>query len=463
MPTNVNQNIQGRTDMVRALRELQAYLGQPVSKAIDDQAVGQQIIKLQRYMSTVPASTSSGFKFDPAKIESYIADHSLARAIIELQNAANTIDLSLFINLTLSTTARVAAGYSAMQAGTRDALWALNGSSVDRGTDESASPKGSQYRLSVAEFIAREMRADGIAAGANNWYGISGNNYADYRDRDDRILSTGSATAFVTAVPCQGGAELEFPTATGTFRFTPQENTSTAEIYYQDSTAGRSFSWSVDGGPATTITTTGLNTIAKATIPLGAVGPHVIELAWVAGFVRIYGIDCKDNTRKEITVRQWATAGGSVSSMNDNTGSPSSGRPRQIQLYTPDFMLGDIGLPNTWRAPAVSVATAKSQAEAYIDMLQAANVDFMFMVPPFDSGSAGNTANQQAYIDAVLDSCIAKGCSAFNLRAATNWTSKAASDAAGFTIASDALHKTIAGQANTAALLKPGLRFAMRA
>lgn len=371
------------------------------------------------------------------------------------------IGLPYWINLTPVTTTRIKAGYQAMQAGTRNSVWAWTGSSVDRGVDEGAVPYNSQYPLSVAEQQAILNRADGIASGANNWYGISGNNFADYMARDSRVSATGSATSGVTSVPCQGGSEMEFPTAAGTFSFTPQQNTNTADIYYQDSTAGRAFTWSVDGGSATTITTTGANTIVKLTIPLGSVGAHTVQLAWSAGFVRIYGIDCYDNTRKEITIRQWATSGGTVSGMIDNTGTPSSGRLRQLALFPPDVVMGDIGVVNSWRAVGVSVATVKTQAETYIDAIKAANADFIFVVPPFDSGSAGNTANQQAYIDAIIASCSAKGCAVFNLRSMPGWTSKAASDAAGFTVSNDAVHKTIAGQASTAALLRPGLRYAM--
>jgi hypothetical protein len=349
--------------------------------------------------------------------------------------SAGRAGLPGWINLTPATTSRILAGYQAMQAGTRNMVPALTGSSVDRGVDETASPYNSQYPLSLAEQLAIIFRADGIASGANNWYGISGNNFADYMSRDSRCAATGSATSGVTSVPCQGGSELEFPTAAGTFSFTPQQNTNTADIYYQDSTAGRAFTWAVDGGSTTTITTTGANTIVKLTIALGSVGAHTIQLAWSAGFVRIYGIDCYDNTRKEITIRQWATSGGTVSGMIDNTGTPSSGRLRQLALFPPDVVMGDIGVVNSWRAVGVSVATVKTQAETYIDAIKAANADFIFVV--------------------------SKGCGVFNLRSAAGWTSKAASDAAGYTVASDAVHKTIAGQASTAALMMPGLRYGM--
>jgi hypothetical protein len=368
-----------------------------------------------------------------------------------------------WINLTPATTMRMRAAFAAMQAGTRNMIQAVTGSSVDRGVDEGADPENSQYPLSIAEQLAARYRAAGIASGANNWYGISGTNFADYMKRDGRCAATGSATSGVTAVPCQGGSELEFPTAAGTFSFTPQDDTNFVELFYQDSTAGRAFNWNADGGSNTLITTAGLNTIARATGSTGSVAAHMINLSWSAGFVRIYGIDCTDATRKEITVRQWATSGGTVSDMITDTGTPSSGRLRQLALFPPDVVMGDIGLPNTWRAVGVSVATAKAQAETYIDAIHAAGSDFIFVVPPFDSGSVGNTANQQAYIDEVIASCLSKGCAVFNLRAMPNWTSKAASDAAGFTRSNDAIHKTIAGQADTAERMMPGMLYAMAA
>lgn len=369
--------------------------------------------------------------------------------------------LPYWINLSPATTSRIKAGYDAMLAGTRNMNIAWTGSSVDRGVDETASPYGSQYRLSVAEQLAAVFRADGIASGANNWYAISGASLNDYDIRDDRFTAAGTAAMGSSVV--KGGAGLSMSSATATMSFTPQGNVNTADIYTLQNSAfnGAQLQVLVDGVPTATITQDATNTIRKTTVPLGAVGPHTITINWVSGANALYGIDCYDNTRKEVTVRQWATSGGTMSGMIDNSGAPSAGRLRQIQLFPPDVIMGDIGVVNTWRAPAVSVATAKAQAETYIDAIQAAGADFIFVVPPFDSGSAGNTANQQAYIDAIIASCIAKGCAVFNLRAAPGWTSKAASDAAGYTVASDAVHKTIAGQASTAALLKDGMNYAL--
>jgi len=361
-------------------------------------------------------------------------------------------------NLTPATTTKILAGYAAMQAGTRNMNIAIMGDSTDRGTDETARPYNSQYPLSIAEQLAAMFRADGIASGANNWYGISGSNFNDYMIRDSRVSATGSTTAFGTAVVCQGGTEVEFPTATGTFSFTPQQNCTKADIYYQDSSAGRQFSWSVDGGAATTITTAGANTIAKTTVALGSLGAHTLKLAWVSGFVRIYGIDCYDDSRKEITFRQWGTSGGTTTTMIDNTGSPNAGRLQQLSLYPVDLAFGDCGIVNSWRNSR-SVANCQTDLNTLIDAVHTAGGDFIICIPPFDSSSTGLAAQQQSYVDMMYAVGAAKGCAVFDIRKA--WGSKAASDAAGYTSAADAVHPTTLGQANRAVNLKPILRYGM--
>jgi hypothetical protein len=454
----VNRTLTSRSDMIGAIRALQQYLGQPVCSQIDDQALGQQVVKLQKYLATVPdASQPSGFKLDPTTVRSNIADHSIPGAIVHLQAVAQGA-LPFFSGLSTATTTRMKAGYNAMIAGTRNMNIAIMGDSTERGVDETAVPYNSQYPLSAAEQLARLFRSSAMASGANNWYGISGNNFNDYMIRDSRVSATGSATAFNTAVPCQGGSELEFPTATGTFNFTPQQPVNTADIYYQDSAAGRQFSWAVDGGGATTITTTGVNTIVKLTIPLGAVGTHTIQLAWIAQFVRIYGIDAYDNTRKEVTIRQWGISGGTSSDMVLDTGTPSSGRLRQLALFPVDLAIGDMGLVNSWRNSR-SIANCQTDIAGIIAAVQAAGGDFIFCTPPFDSGSTGATASQQAYIDAVHTTVLAAGASVFNIRTALG--SKANSDALGYTSAADAVHWTIAGQAYRAGLILPALKFGM--
>jgi hypothetical protein len=73
--------------MIAAIRAMQIELGVAVCSGIDDQGLAQQIITLQKYLSTIPdAGQPSGYRFDPALVMSNIADHTIPRAIIQLQN-----------------------------------------------------------------------------------------------------------------------------------------------------------------------------------------------------------------------------------------------------------------------------------------------------------------------------------------------------------------------------------------
>ena len=90
MTTTVHRDITSDTDMIGAIRVLQAYLGRPVSTAIDDYSLQSEIIKIQTYLSTVVAAGQpSGFKFDPTKINKSIDDQYLSARLIQVQVAAD--------------------------------------------------------------------------------------------------------------------------------------------------------------------------------------------------------------------------------------------------------------------------------------------------------------------------------------------------------------------------------------
>lgn len=361
-------------------------------------------------------------------------------------------------NLTPATTTKILAAYQAMQAGTRDMNITVMGNSTDRGVDEGAVPYGSQYPLSVSEQIAMVFRSQSIPSGANNWYGISGNSLADYDSRDDRFSAGGTAAMGSTVI--QGGAGLSMSSATATASFTPQQPVSSCDVYTLQFSgfSGGTLGVSIDGGAATNIVQDATSTIRKTTFPAGAVASHAVAVNWVSGSNALYGIDCKDATRKEVTVRQWGTSGGTASGMIDNTGTPQAGRLNQLALYPADVVIGDFALVNSWRGN-VAVATVKAQVETLIDAIKAAGGDIIFTEPPFDSGSTGNTANQQQYVDVVNASCRAKGCAIFHTRQAL--VSKANSDALGYTRSNDAVHYAIAGQGWRAQRIVPFVRYGM--
>lgn len=362
------------------------------------------------------------------------------------------------LGLTRANTTKILAGRQAMLAGTRNMIGAANGDSIDRGVDETAIPYGSQYRLSICEQLAILFRNAGIAAGANNWFGVAGTSLGDFDLRDDRFMAAGTAAMGSSVV--QGGAGLSMSSATATMSFTPQENVNEVKFWSLQNSAfnGATLTTLKDGGALGTIVQDTSNTIRRTTQSLGSLGKPVITVNWTSGANALYGIECVDNTRKEISFRNWAQSGATVSQMVDNTGTPNAGRQNQMNLDPPDFVYGDGGMVNSWRN-GTAVATVQTQFDAWVNGVKAAGSDFIFVTPPFDAGVAGNTANQQQYVDMGIARTLALGGVVLDVR--KKWLSKANSDARGWTSAGDLVHKTIAGQADTAQMMYPLLRWAM--
>lgn len=360
-------------------------------------------------------------------------------------------------NLTRSNTSVVRSVY---QANTRNTVIALSGDSTMRGVDETASPYASQYFNGPPMQLATKFNSLGINAGANNLYGWCGTSMNDYILRDSRVAITGSVVT--GSFPCLGGAEFAL-TAAATLSFTPQDNTTTAEIYWKDAAAGVSWTWAVDGGSATTVNSLNNNSIRKTTISLGSAGAHTIVITWVSGNVRIYGIECYDDTagRKEITFRQWGISGATASAMIDNTGTPSSGRLTQLTVSPADLIISECGVVNSWRN-GTAVSTVETQLTTYVQAVKAAGSDFMFLAPPYDNGTSGATTSQDKYVAAMYRVALAQNVPLIDLR--RRWISFSYAVTQGWMVNTDNVHPTKNGYIDQAynVLLKP-IQFAIAA
>lgn len=357
-----------------------------------------------------------------------------------------------FVNINAATTANFKAAYLA-QAG--NVPIAFNGDSTERGVDETAIPYNSQYPNSGVQVLADMLQANGINAGSDNWYGHSGTSLADYVNRDARVAATGGTV--VGSVQCQGGASINFPTVASSWSYTSRKPCTTADIYWRDTGAGQTFSYSVDGGATTNITTSGTFQFVKTTIALGALGTHTILLSWVAGSPNIFGIDCQDATagRKEITLRQWAASGASSATLVGNTGAPNGGRLAHLAAFPPKLLIAECGV-NDWRT-SVSVATFKANMLTLINAAKAISCDFWFLTPPFDGGSAGLTANQNAYVAAMYELVASENVGLIDIRKL--WLSYANELASGLVGVGDFVHPTKAkGYPAQAALVYSALR-----
>lgn len=90
MPLTVHRHLNSYSDMVAAVRTIQAYLGRPVCNDIVRSDMQTEIIKLQQYLSTqAAAGQPSGFKWDPANVRKSIVNSNYPGAIIALEKAVD--------------------------------------------------------------------------------------------------------------------------------------------------------------------------------------------------------------------------------------------------------------------------------------------------------------------------------------------------------------------------------------
>jgi hypothetical protein len=330
---------------------------------------------------------------------------------------------------------------------------AFMGDSVIRGTDETASPYNTQFPNAGSVKLAALLNAAGINAGANSLFGCPALTIADLTTRDSRVSVTGATVA--GAVVVGGGQSISMPGA-GTLVFTPPGNVTKFDIWTYDDGATRTISWSVDGGGATNITTTGVAQAKKTTVSAGAAGVHALTLTWVTGSNHVLAIDAYDDTagRKEISVWNWGLPGASTTSLVLNTNAPQGGRLQAFTNYAPKLTIAECGLVNSWRN-SITVATSKANMLTQINTVRAAGSDFWFLTPPFDGGTTGLTGNQNAYVDSMYELAASEGVGLLDTRKIT----LSAANQTSLGITGDTIHPTIAvGHLAQAQLVYAGLR-----
>jgi hypothetical protein len=253
-----------------------------------------------------------------------------------------------------------------------------------------------QVLHSVPMQVAAKLQARGINAGANNRFASGSGTFSTLLTMDSRVTSTGAWTQGATLAL---GGNAFACAAAGSMTFTPQANVTKFDIYWRDGAVGRNFSWAVDGGAATTISSSGTTQVVKTTVSAGTAGIHALTLAWVAGSITILGIDAYDDTgsRREISCWNMGISGATSAQLIDNTDTVT-GRLAEIPIYAPDLSIIK-PMVNDWRN-SVSVASSIASIQTLITTCQTTG-DVILCTPRFDNGSTGLTAQQENYVAAL--------------------------------------------------------------
>lgn len=347
---------------------------------------------------------------------------------------------SLGVNLSATTLANFRA---AMRAGTANVPVAIEGDSTIRSVDGANAANPAQYtRSSIQEMLATMLKGLGVHAGGQSWYGISGTSLADYLSRTNRVTVSGGTV--IGSNKYLGGTELRFPGVASNATFQVSDVDTMRVIWGDQGATGRTMSYKIDGGAAVNLVTSGVNQIARtAAISLGSLGNHAISFDWVSGGTTLLcGVEFYDSTRYEIAIQNVAISGGVSANFIDNTGSPGQGRVQQMQNFPPKLIFSECGIVNDWRT-SVTSATSKANMATRVQNAQAIGADFVFLVPPYDGGTA--TATQQPYVDAMYALATQYNVGLIDLRAAMGG-SYAASVANGYQASGDNVHMTTFGK-----------------
>lgn len=320
---------------------------------------------------------------------------------------------------------------------------ALIGDSTMRGVDDAASPTNSQYSSAPNVLTAPLLRAMGIPASGSSIFGIGGVSPAtltQLKAVDSRFDFAGSAAG--SSQFSVGGNSFSLPSSGSTTSLVATDPVTKADFFSRDFASGRNFTH-VESG--TTITQTGAGTIKRSSSPdMGAPALRTNTLAWALGSPEVFGILAYNDTRPELQLMNWSVAGANQALFINNTGSPSAGWLRFYTLYPPKLAFVEAGVVNAWRNASISVATFKADLTTLVQALKTAGSDVILWAPPFDGGTAGQTANQNAYVTAMYEVALAEDVGLIDIRLRPGWRSYAEQISYGFVSAAGFVHPTVA-------------------
>lgn len=319
------------------------------------------------------------------------------------------------------------------------------GDSTVRGINTTeVATRTNMHLFSWPYWLARHLQSNGIPATADSFWGSGGASFGTtppLNSLDSRI--TRSGTGVSVAESSLGGQALS-GSAAGSVTFAPLGMFDTLDLHWIQNPGLGTFSYSIDGGTATNVVTSGAASMQKATIYCGSVDNHTITLTWVSGTWYVRGMDCYDSTSNPKQICVWNMGiSGNTSSAMVGSGNPWSPN-RLLTWLDPDLVIIEGGVINDWRT-SVSQATSRANIEM-IATNAATTASVVMLTPPYDSGGSGLAAQQDEYVQSMLDIADQYGFGIINWRLSIG--SNALALAAG--IMDDSVHPTSAGNSDIA-------------
>lgn len=235
-------------------------------------------------------------------------------------------------------------------------------------------------------------------------------------------------------------------------------NGNSADIMWTQASFGGTFSWAVDGGPGTNISTNGSGTVdgKLSHISLGSRGPHTLVLSWVSGKSNIDGvIENSGDYAAGIQVHDAGHYGWQSSSwVSALGGGAASGPAGGIAALSPAAVI--ISLGSNDQFSGVPPATFQSRLQAIISAIQARLAtpfpSFVLCMLPARAGQSGYAYPWSQYVTAAYNVAAAdnSGPGGTSVVAVMDFTLVATmpgadADAYGFWQAGDLVHPSNRG------------------
>src|SRR5579859_3914193 len=182
-----------------------------------------------------------------------------------------------------------------------------------------------------------------------------------------------------------------------------------ADIMWTQASFGGVFSWAVDGGAATRVSTNGSSTVdGKLThVPLGGSGPHTLVVSWVSGKADIDGvIEYNGDYASGIQVHDASHYGWQTSNwVNALNGGAASGPAGGLAALAPAAVVITLGYNDQYTA--VPPATFQSRLQAIISAIEARLAApypaFILCMTPARAGQSGFTFPWSQYVTAAYN------------------------------------------------------------
>lgn len=268
--------------------------------------------------------------------------------------------------------------------------------------------------------LSAKLNLGGFVAAANNAFNFhngfsgaaGGAGITQLTNADGRLVAAGSMA--IQGVEASGGVALGAPDATGTLDITFTDQITEFDIYSTQNTGHASYYYSVDGGALTKID--GVTANATPT--------------------RIFGVEARDGSRKEISCRNLAISG--IQSASMLTDSQACTHRSMDKALAGDLSFIMRIIDDVRAATAIATTKANIKAKAQDALLSG---DCILVMEHFVNDSSGNMAQWLDYRTPLYQ--IADELEIPLIDMGTKWGSFAVANAAGKM--SDTLHPSFLG------------------